>query len=330
MRIVFNLIGCGLGNNGGSLTIVRSANALFDLGHEVFIVDSMRNQHSWTKLKVPHIIPRWNGIAPKADVVIATGYETVNSTLIYPGKLRVHWIRGWETWKMSEKKIFKKILSAPTIKIVNSTGLQNKLKQFNVQSYIIRPGNDLNECFPMYVRKSKEIIIGGLYHRKHESKRDFWVIETVKSLKKKRKDIKLYMLGVYKNPHYTEINRYFQEPEESKKNVFYNKVSIWLSPSMNEGLHIVPQEAMLTECPVVTTNAELAGTEDYIKHMKTGLVSENNLHSFISQTELLVKDEDLRYQLGIDGRKKIIELGDREDNMRRMVKLFEELLSGSD
>jgi len=329
MRIVFNLIGCGLGNNGGSLTIVRSANVLSDLGHEVFIVDSIKNQHSWTKLKVPHIILRRNGITPKCDVVIATGYETVDSTLLYPGELRVHWIRGWETWKMNEKKIFRKVLDAPTIKIVNSTGLQNKLKQFNVQSHIIRPGNDLKECFPMNIRKSSEIVIGGLYHRRHETKRDFWVVETVKSLKKKRKDVKLYMIGIYKNPHYLEIDRYFQEPEDSKKNIFYNKVSIWLSPSMNEGLHIVPQEAMLTECPVVTTNAELAGTEDYIEHMKTGLVAENNLQSFIEQTSRLIEDHVLRRELGKSGRNKIIELESREDNMKKMVKLFEELLNGS-
>ena len=39
MRITFNLINCGLGNNGGTQTIVRSANTLRELGHDVFIID---------------------------------------------------------------------------------------------------------------------------------------------------------------------------------------------------------------------------------------------------------------------------------------------------
>jgi len=326
MRIVFNLVKCGLGNNGGSLTVVRSANALVDLGHEVFIIDSMKNQHTWTPLKAKHIIPKRNGILPRSDVVIATGYETVPSSLMYPASLRVHWLRAWETWKMSEPEIVGRVLQVPLIKIVNSSGLQKKLEKYNVKSFIIRPGNDLDECFPMNIRSHSEIVIGGLYHRKHRTKRDFWVVQTSSYLKKKYRNVKLYMLGIYHNPHYNEIDRYFREPEESKKNIFYNKVSIWLSPSTNEGLHIVPQETMLTECPVVTTDAPLAGTEDYIQHGKTGLVSKNDFASFVKETERLVKDLELRFKLGKAGREKIEELGDRKQNMKEMIELFEGFL----
>lgn len=328
MRIIFDVRETGCGNNGGTLTVIRSANALVDLGHEVTLIDSMKNQHTWTLLKAKHIIPKRDGVLPSGDIVIATGYLSVPLTLSLPFKcgLKVHWIRAWETWRMSESEILRKVLRVPTVKIVNSTGLERRLLEYNVKSFVVRPGNDLEECFPMNIRSHLDIVIGGLYHRKHKTKRDFWVVQTASYLRKKYKNIKLYMLGVYKNPHYDEIDRYFREPEESKKNIFYNKVSIWLSPSINEGLHIVPQEAMLTECPVVTTDAPLAGTEDYIRHEKTGLVSKNDFGSFVKETERLVKDSELRYKLGKAGREKIEELGDRKQNMKEMIELFEGFL----
>jgi glycosyltransferase involved in cell wall biosynthesis len=59
-----------------------------------------------------------------------------------------------------------------------------------------------------------------------------------------------------------------------------------------------PAEAMLTECPVVGTNAEMSGMQDYLIHEKTGLVSENNIESFIQNVERLYKNKELRLSLG--------------------------------
>ena len=56
MKILFNLFGVGCGNNGGTLTLFKSANTLSKLGHDVKIIDSGKNQNTWFKLNVPHII----------------------------------------------------------------------------------------------------------------------------------------------------------------------------------------------------------------------------------------------------------------------------------
>ena len=40
---------------------------------------------------------------------------------------------------------------------------------------------------------------------------------------------------------------------------------------MSEGLHLPPAEAMMTECAVVGTEAELSGIQDYIIPDETGL-----------------------------------------------------------
>jgi glycosyltransferase involved in cell wall biosynthesis len=70
----------------------------------------------------------------------------------------------------------------------------------------------------------------------------------------------------------------------------FNHVDIWLATSMLEGLHMPPAEAMITGCPVVGTDAEMSGTEDYLVHNKTGIVTNNDVISFIKGVEKLVNE----------------------------------------
>ena len=317
---------CGLGNNGGSLTIIRSANALQELGYEVIIVDSGKNQHTWSKLEVPHIKISDRSQIPKGDIAIATGYKTVGSTLTFPCKIHTHWIRGWETWQYQELHIYNKVLKQPTTKIVNSIGLQRKLKEYDVDSYIIRPGNDFNDFIPLNIRDSNKIILGGLYHKKHKTKRSDWVIKATEVIKSKHKNVELHMFGLDKNPYNSIVDRYIKQPNLEQKNEFFNKIDIWLSPSSLEGLHIIPQEAMLTECVVVGTDAPLAGIEDYIVNNETGLVTKNRFTPFCKKVNTLVNDKDLRVKLGKAGRQKILSMGDRKENMNKMIELFRGLI----
>jgi len=328
MRIIFNLMSCSLGQNGGSSTIVKSANTLVDLGHNVYIIDSMKNKHKWTPLKAKHIIVKNGNDIPNADVVIATGYTTVLSTINLPKRcgLKAHWIRGWETWKISEANINKQILQTPTMKIVNSICLQKKLKQFGVESDIIRPGYDFNEIYPLDKNPNKSIVIGGLSNTKHASKRTSWVLSAYSDLKVKHKNIELWMMGTNNKPD-SFVTNYVRNPNIKDKNRFYNQCDIWLAPTTNEGLHICPAEAMITECPVVGTNAEMSGLHDYLEDGITGLISKNKYTDFLDSIDKLVSNKDLRVELGHKARLKILSLGDRITNMKRMFDLFERRLS---
>lgn len=325
MKIIFNLRNVGLGNNGGSSTLVKCGNALVDLGHEVYFIDSGKNQHTWTPLKAHHMIVNHMPGVPDADFIIATGYKSVSSTIRAPGRLghKVHYIRAWEVWQMPEKRIVSNILKAPTIKIVNSICLQRKLKKFDINSHIIRPGNDFNDLYPMNIRgRNNKIVLGGLYHTRHKTKRSDWIIRVAKELKEKYDNIELYMLGTNKIPNNMIIDKYLSQPDITRKNDFFNKIDIFLSPSNLEGLHLVPQEAMMTGCPVVGTDADMSGTEDYLIHNYNGLVAKNNFQSFSTNVEMMVINENLRIKLGRNARKKIEDLGDRKTNMKRLVDYF--------
>ena len=330
MKIIFDLRKTGLGNNGGSSTLIHSGNTLIDMGHEVIFVDSMKNKHSWTPLKAEHRIIRFDDQLPSADVIISTGYKSVGPTVRAPKRcgMKMHWIRAWEHWQMSDEMIVKKVLNKPTIKIVNSICLQNKLKEYNVKSYIIRPGYDFDQLFPNHSRdKGKDIILGGLYREgiHGNRKRTSWILQAAKLLKIKYPKVKLWLFGSENKVKDSIVDYYLRSPSMNEKNKFYNRVDIWLAPTMSEGLHLPPAEAMLTECPVVSTKAKLSGTQDYVIDGKTGLMSENNFESFVKCIKYLIEDKQKRRSFGKQARLKILELGDRKENMEKLIYLIEEL-----
>jgi len=327
MKIIFDLRSTGLGDNGGSSTLIKSGNALVDLGHEVFFIDTFRNMNTWTPLNAKHILVKNKKEIPDADAIIATGYKSVELTSQAPKRcgLKIHWIRAWETWQGSQSWIIEKILKAPTLKLVNGIGLQEKLKELGFESKLIRPGYDLHELYPTGKRgNSDNIVIGGLYHQKHfRIKRVSWLLDVASYLKSKRKDVKLHLMGATKFPSVT-IDKYITNPTTKDKNCFYNEIDIWMAPAMQEGLHMPPAEAMLTGCPIVTTNNLMSGTKDYAIHGKNGLVSNDDYLSFQSYVELLVNDEDSRDLMGKEARNTIIKLGSRKENMTKLIQFIME------
>jgi glycosyltransferase involved in cell wall biosynthesis len=333
MKILFNLFDTGLGNNGGSSTIVKSANTLADLGHEVIIVDTGKNKHTWTPLKAHHLLVKDITDIPSADILIATGFKSVKSTIQASQKcgVKVHWIRGFELWVMPQNDVVDKVLRAPTHKMVNSTGLKKAMEKYNLTCELIRPGYDFDELYPLNVRdECKKPKIGALYNSgtKRKTKRVEWVFEAVKRLRENHV-VDLYMFGSDggDNSPNDLISCYVKEPSSQVKNKIYNSCDIWIAPTELEGLHIPPAEAMLTECPVVGTNVGMfSGMEDYLSHNKTGLVSENNIDSFVETIETLLADKSLRLRLGENARKEVLSLGSRKENMSYMVECFEDMI----
>ena len=284
MRIVFDLRSVGLGNNGGSSTLVKSANTLVDMGHSVFFVDHMKNQHTWTPLKANHkIVKKDQAKLPSADIIVATGYRSVAQTLKAPKRcgIKAHWIRGWETWQMPEKAIVNQILKAPTVKFVNGICLMEKLKTLGFDSHLVRPGYDFDDLHPTNSRLSRDKFVLGALHTtgKHVGiKRYGWILEIIKYMKKKYPNVELWMMGTSTAPKQADV--YYRQPPIQKKNEFYNGVDLWLSPSRQEGLHMPPAEAMMTGCPVVGTDTPLSGTKDYLIDNYSGLVAKDDYNDF--------------------------------------------------
>jgi len=328
MRIIFDLRNVGLGLNGGSLTLIKSGNTLHDMGHEVYFIDGGKNQNTWEKLKPRHKIVRVDRHIPNADVIIATGYKSIRPVITAPKRcgMKAIWIRAWETWQMSVNQIVRSILKAPVLKMVNSICLHNELlRHGDYPSYIIRPGYDFDQLFPRSIRQFNKVpIIGGLYRTgiHGQRKRTEWLFKTVNTLRESGVEFKFWLMGSENQPNNPQIDRYLQQPSMEEKNDFYNYVNIWLSPSMSEGLHLPPAEVGLTGCPSVGTIAPLSGTQDYLIHKKTGIVTANNLKSFIDGVDTMIHNPNLQRQYGLNMMDRLHEIGDRKTNMQKMVDLF--------
>ena len=327
MKVLFNLFNTGLANNGGSFTLIRSANTLLEYGIDVKVIDSGQNQHTWSTLFTDHIIVRDSKEFPYADVVIATGMKSIESTLNCSSPVKIHWIRGFETWVYPEDKLIKILKESETIKIVNSICLEKKLRSYKIGSYLIRPGYDFEDYYPRNLRNDKKIILGGIYNEgsKRKTKRVDWIFQCFSALKDRYKNIELWMYGSESQPNNNLVSYYKKDANEAEKNYIYNNVSIWLSPSCLEGLHIPPAEAGLTECCVVGTEAEMTGTQDYLTHNVTGLTSKDDVDSFTKMVEYALVSKELRWTLGKNLRTNIISLGDRKDNMYKLVELMKAL-----
>jgi len=314
----------GIGNNGGSHTLVQSANMMKKLGEDVVIIDNGPCKYTWDKVEVPHIkVKDVNDV--KGDVIIATGTKSIQPTNNSKIQKKFHWIRGWETWNTPEKDLVHLLKCSSTKKIVNSICLQRKLEQYKISSEIIRPGHTFEDFNPLNIRQNnKRIVLGGLYNSgaKRSKKRTEWIFDCYNILKKKY-DIDILMFGTDGIPSNIPSGCYLKNPPIKTKNYFYNTIDIWLATSELEGLHIAPQEAMLTECCVVGNNSEMSGTQDYLNNL-TGLVSENNFKDFVYTVEYAIQNKDLVKKVSKEGRQKIIDLGNRQQNMFKFITLLKE------
>jgi len=327
MRIIFNLMKCGLGNNGGSQTIIKTANKLAEFGNDVKLIDTIKNKFTWSKLEVPHILIKNLEEVPDADAVIATGYGTVEKTLKLPDRcgIKYHWIRGWEVWCLHPYDIINTVFNAPTIKIVNGLNMYNILKKYGHDSVIIRPGVDDDLYFENGKRKyGEEFIIGGLYHTRHKTKNSSIIIETVKLLKQRGFPVKLYMFGNDKrvrDPHKI-IDKYISQPTPQEKNELLNQCHLWFAPTINDSLHSPPMEAMLTNCPTLAFDHEMNGMKDYLRHGFNSIVM--NYPTPIKKiAEIIIKNVDNFHKMGPNCRKFIIEtIGNRDKNVRILEKFL--------
>jgi len=331
MRITFNLQGTGAANNGGTATLFHTANMLHELGHQVYVVSDKVNYFTWFELKGPQFIKCGTCEYPKADILVATGVSSIKHVLRAKDDkgVKYWWVRAHETWIADENFVFGCYRNRDLRVMVNSLCLQKFLEKKMGKTFpIVRPGTDVDFFKPSRKRNwsnKKSWVLGALYNEKPR-KRFKWVPEIFMGLRERKLKVKLWLFGDDEKPKTVEHTRYFQQPDPEKLREFYNGVDLWLAPTKSEGLHMPPQEAMLCGCVLFGADEELSGMVDYLEDNETGVVIKDWPEA-IQKIADLVSSDDGRMMLAYmseNGRKKIVELGDRRTNVRKMVSLFQE------
>lgn len=106
---------------------------------------------------------------------------------------------------------------------------------------------------------------------------------------------------------------------------YINSFDIFVMTSEQEGLPRVILEAMLMAKPVVASN--ITGCSDLVVDGETGfLVSPKNPYAFAEKILLLIKNPEMRKQMGEKGRKRVIENFSIEKYIEGVEKVFGEVL----
>ena len=255
----------GLNNTGGSRTIVRSARALRELGHEVVIVAPV-DRYTWeSHVRAVKHMP------DKTDMVVA-----VSSCDIKPmmkeceGLPMAYWMRGWEVWQQPEQKILKrvsKLYRKGGAILTNASHLTRKIhKLAGVDAYTCYAGLDLDEACNVGLRRPGRVRVGCLYPASgkrstlHKTKRweDFAALAETLGFK----DYEYVAFGNNKDARHW-LKRYVCRPTVGEKNALYNSCHVWFAPSVSEGFQNPPSEAGLCGCLIVANACASSGTHDY-------------------------------------------------------------------
>lgn len=98
--------------------------------------------------------------------------------------------------------------------------------------------------------------------------------------------------------------------------------SITTSDSRQEGIPVALMEAMATELPVISTT--ISGIPELIDHGQSGLlVPAQNVEALANAMLFLATNPAVRRQLGIAGRKKVIDEFDLQKNTQALAQLFQ-------
>ena len=317
MKIAFNGFKCGWGNNGGTQSIFRMAEALANLGHEVQLWSHVPNKFTWFKLSpsVSHLELKSLSKAPSVDVLINSSCRTTLATHKFKRKkVGVQWLRAHEDWLMPEAKLFELYkLGMPLW--ANSEWMKVMIeKKFDRKvdvQYCGVPMEQFYRCGSWTLSNDK-FTIGALCSTKPRKRFD---------------DIKAVMGKV--KAHYlffgnerTELGESYVRPSLERKRVIYSRCHVWLALSEPEGLHIPPMEAALCGAAVAGNKCLPAGNMDYCIQNKTAIrFKSGSIKEIVAAIEYFRSNPVERLRMN-ENMKSLIrsKIGDVETNAKLFIK----------
>jgi len=311
MKLAFNGINSGLGNNGGSRTIIKCCEVLNELGHRCDIIANVDN-FTWFNHK-----PIINYISKDLDAIINIASIDYNTTRRFSVPIKAAWWRGHEIWNNTEDHLRYCYTDKSVRNFVNSKGLQKLLQSYGAESEVIYQGLDLDDWKYVGGRPYDKIRIGCLYQKKPTKKwEDF---------------IKLAEILGHKNYEYVGFGDTIREdsfldkficlPTHEELMKLYSSCHIWFCPSILEGLSNVPMEAALCSCLIVCSDSPLGGMiHDYAFDDTAMIYEADNIEHAAKQIQN-AKWENTANMYGYLTNF----IGSREKNMKKMVKYLENL-----
>ena len=313
MYILFNSLHSGLGNNGGSKTLLKCQENIEKLGYKCDII-AINDHFNWFHHKRPLPYFPYNG-----DAVIATACTTVDTTLSCNIKNKFWYIRGHETWVpgYNEERIIQLYKNDKLIKITNSVWIRDFIEKLGQKCYLVHQGIDFNqwEFTPKDINKNT-IIIGCLYNKKVTKHWDHFC-ELAKNLGILEYEYCAY--GTDNKPKFPFDLHYTKNPSIKDLNHIYQCCDYWFVPTELEGLHNVPLEAALCGCKLIVVDYPRNGVP-YIDKNNAIIISKKD----ISQPHIkyIIDNDNSNFRI-----KNMIntikdKIGNRIYNMKKFIEII--------
>ncbi len=114
--------------------------------------------------------------------------------------------------------------------------------------------------------------------------------------------------------------------DNDKLPAVYNSVSVSVSVSDSESFGVVAVEAMACGCPVVTSDAD--GFTEVVDNGVTGfLVPKRDPQATADAIQKFIDNPKLRKEMGKNGRKRVLNLYDWNDNVSKMINIYKDIIS---
>lgn len=315
--------------SGGARVIHNYAKALQQRGHDVCVISRPQELSLKRRLRTLLSSGRWPArvcadesffntqdydyrlapasalvradMAPDADIVIATWWETAEWIAKFPsskGK-RVHLVQGYEAFPGIPKERVDAVLRQPTYKIAVSQWLSSLLKEEFGAAHVVLVSNGVDlQQFNANPRNRRVSATIGLVYSPHPVKDCLLAIRAFARVKKKHPDAQLIMFG--KAPPLPSVRlpegaHFTLSPPQERLRDIYSACDVWLCSSKSEGFGLPVLEAMACRCPVVST--AVAGPVELITNGEQGyLVPIGDADAMAEKIEavLALSDSDWR------------------------------------
>lgn len=282
----------------------------------------------------------------KPDIVnvhYASGYGTLGRFIKFKNKLLNVW--GSDVYdfpNQSKLKEYILIKNLSSYKAIASTSkcMAEETKKYikNKKIYITPFGVDINLFKNLNYKKDKNKIIIGIVKTLAPKYGIEYMIKAIKELENLLKkeifdkiEVHIYGEGCLQqeleklvmNLNLKEKIKFLGYIKNTDVPKAINKMDIFVVPSVLESFGVAAVEAMACEVPVIVSDAE--GLKEVVSNNETGfVVPKKNYKMIAEKLKILILNQKLRKEFGKNGRKRVLDLYEWNNNVDNMIRIYKE------
>jgi glycosyltransferase involved in cell wall biosynthesis len=236
------------------------------------------------------------------DIILSTWWSTMYQISKLSGSKGIvfNLIQDIETWKGFEEEVKKSYSVANSINVVIADHIYRFVSEQTVNTPLkIQIAVDQNKFFVKNHIDQRDNITIVMMYSIEPRKGSKYGLQALEKLKIKYPLLKIILFSVSDAPAdiFGGIEYYKSYPNLPE---LYNKASIFLSPSIQEGCALPPMEAMNCGCAVVCTNIE--GHRAYAHNGETALLCKpQDVNDLVEKIGYLLENNNERIKIAQQG-----------------------------